>query len=175
MLSFSYPLRTRSLAVVAYTPHLFILTDSQVSCDWAERTYPSKSEIAKVLVEKLAAISLKGGVPIRFSHRRRQFNQAADTLSKADISLFKGIVTAMLDGPCSFVELDPPALDDNTPAMDRAIDCDASVGISHLEREFIWSSLTPTDLEDAAAGTPPQVSPSHGNALSVICPSSIAA
>jgi hypothetical protein len=47
---------------------LFILTDSQVSCDWAERTYPSKSEIAKVLVEKLAAILLKGGAPIRFSH-----------------------------------------------------------------------------------------------------------
>ena len=135
---------------------LFILTDSQVSCDWAERAYPAKSEIAKVLIDRLSNTkSVGANVPIRFTHRRRQFNQAADALSKSDVPLFKTLTSKMLEGPLRFVEIPAPSLEDNNSAMTKAIDHDASVGVSPLEREFIWRSFTPEVSDNSHPGSEP--------------------
>ena len=59
----------------------------------------------------------------------------------------------MLEGPVRFVEIPAPSLEDNNAAMSKAIDHDASVGISPLEREFIWRSFTPQNADTKPSET----------------------
>ena len=69
--------------------------------------------------------------------------------------LFRKIVNASrLDGPIEFIEITPPQLSDNNESIERAIDHDASIGISHLERDFIWSSSDSVDRPDRTDATP---------------------
>ena len=59
----------------------------------------------------------------------------------------------MLEGPVRFVEIPAPSLEDNNAAMSKAIDHDASVGISPLEREYIWRSFNPQNADTKPSET----------------------
>ena len=73
---------------------IHILTDSSVTCSWANKFLVSRSRIASVLLRELHDSSLVSSpaVPLHFSHRRRAFNQGADLLSKQDCEGFKTFV-----------------------------------------------------------------------------------